>query len=276
VSAPDPKDAARRKFAAGPQPHTTVLDLIESQATDPPMVVRGLVEALRPAAQGDARIAELGFGSGWLLDALADAYPACRLHGLDMSPAMAGAAAAATHGGPHGGPQAGRIMVGDIERLPFRDAAFDAITTNWTLYFMRDIDAALDGIRRCLRSGGVFVAATVAPDNMIEFEEMSQAAQREALARDPTPDIGARFDLANGGDYVRRHFDAVEVLEWTGELVLTSPEQALLLWPNYGPQLAGDDDTRARAAFERIARDRFARDGAIRMRRHSGAFAGRR
>jgi SAM-dependent methyltransferase len=262
----DPKEAARKKFEAGPAPHVDVLDLIERCATDPPMVVRGLVEALRPAAGGP--IIELGFGSGWLLDAVAEAYPSCELHGLDMSAAMARAAADASHGA--------RVVVGDMERLPYADAAFDGIATCWTLYFMRDIDAALEEMRRCLRPGGVFVAATVAADNMWEFEEMSQAAQREALGRDPAPDIGAGFDLGNGGAYVGRHFAGVELVEWRGELVVESVDDVLALWPNYGPQLEGEDGARARTAFERIARQRFEAERVLRMRRHSGAFVGRK
>ena len=70
-----------------------------------------------------------------------------------------------------------------------------------------------------------------------------------------------------------RNFARVELREWRGEMVLPDAETALLLWPNYGPQLENPgEDAAARAAFERAVRATVPREGALRITRHDGAF----
>jgi SAM-dependent methyltransferase len=267
MGAIDPKDAAIRKFASAGGLEAS-LDVIMRCATDPPMAISTLLDALRPAAAAGARICELGFGSGWLLEEMLAAFRQTRIYGLDMSAAYAARARDLLD-------REVPIMLGDMERLPVCDGAFDAIVTCWTLYFMRDIDATLEEIRRCLRPGGTFVTATVAPDHMREFDELVGAAVRSALGRDADLDIGTRFDTETGASYVRRAFPDAELREWRGELVVQSVEPLLVLWPVYGPQIADPgDDGAARAEFERLAQRRINRDGLLRITRHDGAFVG--
>lgn len=259
----DPKQLAIDRFGSMTRPWTS-LDVITQHATDPPLVVASLLDALGPAAQPGAMICELGFGSGWLLDAMLPAFPDCRIAGLDLSPGMARHAYEAGDG-------RAVIMLGDMERLPFREASLDAIATCFTLYFMPDIDAAIAGMRRCLKPGGTFVAATAAADNMHEYEDLGAEAAR-AIGCTPPPDIGARFDLESGAEYVRRQFGAVETRDWRGEMVLRDLEPMLALWTPYGPELPGDDKRRAFDAFRDLAAARLQRDGEFRITRHSGAF----
>ncbi len=259
----DPKQIAMQRFGPMVGPWTS-LDVITQHATDPPLVVESLLDALRPAAQPGATICELGFGPGWLLDAMRGAFPDCRIAGLDLSPGMARAAYAA-------GERRTAIMLGDMERLPFREASLDAIVTCWTLYFMSDIDAAIEGTRRCLKPGGTFVAATVAADNMLEYEELGIEAAR-AIGRTPLPDIGKRFDLDNGAAYLGRHFDDVETRDWRGEMVIRDLEPLLQLWTPYGPELPADEKGRAFEVFRDLAAARLQRDGELRITRHSGSF----
>jgi SAM-dependent methyltransferase len=262
----DPRDLAVRRFGQE-SPLMSALDVITRAATDPPIVIASLLDALRPAAEAGGTIAELGFGSGWLLDAMMPAFPDARIVGLDLSRPMAQRALLASGG-------AVRVVLGDMERLPFAEASLAAIVTCWTLYFMRDIDAAIDGMRRCLRPGGIFVAATVAPDNMREYEVMGAAAARAAGA-DPAPDIGGRFDLVSGEGIVRGHLDDVEVLDWRGELVVRDIESMLALWDPYGPDVPPATHDRAFAAFRESAAAHLRSHGELRITRHSAAFVAR-
>jgi SAM-dependent methyltransferase len=165
------------------------------------------------------------------------------------------------------------IVRGDIERLPFADAVFDVIATCWTLYFMPDIDETLGEIKRCVRPGGRLIAATVAADNMHEYQSLIEDAVRDALHREPEPDMGGRFDLLTGCAYMQRHFADVALREWRGTMSLPDADAALTLWRGYGPQLADPrEDLAARAAFERLVRARIAREGVFTMTRHSGMF----
>jgi len=195
----DPKLQAQVKFP-DPQPLMNGIDVIGRCATDPPLIVAGLVEAVRECASEGSRVAELGFGSGWLLEALSEELPAIDLLGLDMSQALAGDAMDKYRGRID-------ILLGDMERMPIREALFDVIVTCWTLYFMRDIDAALAEFVRCLKPSGRLVVGASAPDHEIEAIGLVEAAVEAALGhKSDEPDVGRRFDLETGRSYLQRRF----------------------------------------------------------------------
>jgi SAM-dependent methyltransferase len=261
----DPRTQALTKFASS-APWAPQLDVITRYATDPPLAIANLVGAVEERVAPGARVCELGFGSGWLLEQLARRVPQARLHGLDMS-----AAALADARAKFGGSVA--LTRGDMERLPFRDNAFDVIATCWTLYFMNDIARVLSEIRRCTVPGGRVVAATVAPDHMREYDELVAESMRAALDRSPEPDVGLRFDLDSGAPYMQRAFEQVELREWRGTMDLPDVETALAIWHMYGPQLSDPgEDAAVRGEFASRVANRIARDGALRITRHDGAF----
>ncbi len=242
------------------------MDIVLQYATDPPIALRTLLDAIGEGLPPHPRICELGPGDGWLLEEMQREFPEGQLHALDMSASVvAGVRAKFGDGVP--------VARGDMERLPYRDEAFNVITTNWTLYFMDDIDAALEEIKRCVRPGGRVVAATVASDHLHEFDDLIAQAVRQALRREREPDIGERFNLENGETYMRRHFASVKLREWRGEMRLPDAETALALWRGYGPQLQDpDEDAAARRAFERLVRSVVARHGEFYITRHDGMF----
>jgi SAM-dependent methyltransferase len=261
----DPRSQALTKFASSAH-WAPQLDVITRYATDPPLAIETLVRAVEERWAPGARVCELGFGSGWLLEELARRLPHVALYGLEISEAALADAAAKF---------ASRVELirGDMERLPFADRAFDVIVTCWTLYFMNDIDTALAEIRRCIAPGGRLVAATVAPDHMREYDDLVAESMRALRGHSPEPDIGIRFDLETGATYMRRAFERVELREWRGSMDLPDVETALAIWHNYGPQLSDrEEDGAVRAEFAARAAARIARDGALRITRHDGAF----
>jgi ubiquinone/menaquinone biosynthesis C-methylase UbiE len=76
--------------------------------------------------------------------------------------------------------------VGDVQQLPWEDGAFDAALGVHTLYFWRDVGAALTEIRRALRPGGRlalgFVSADERPDPQRYPSDVYRFQTREALA----------------------------------------------------------------------------------------------
>ena len=236
------------------------------RSTDIPVIVDTLMDAVRPVARPGARIIELGFGHGEVLGEMRSRFPDCSFYGLDLSKrytAIArermGAAAVFT--------------LGDMERLPYSDASFDAVVTCWTLYFMNDLDAALREMRRVLRPGGIFVAATNARDHMHEYTELAATAVRDALGREMSPDIDVRFDVDTGGDAVRRCFPDTTLREWHGMLTLTTLAEVESLWPTYGDWSVSEADTPAVLdALRQHAAQILGRVGVVSFRRHGGAF----
>jgi ubiquinone/menaquinone biosynthesis C-methylase UbiE len=204
----DPKALAQQRFA-DPQPLVTSIDVIGRCATDPPLVTHGLLDAIAERAGVGARVLEVGFGSGWLLESMLEQRAEYGIHALDLSVAQTRRAA-----GLYPGIE---FAVGDMERLPFRDAAFDVIVTCWTLYFARDIDAALAEFTRCLSPGGRLIAAASVPDHEAEAVPLMTEAVHRALDRElHEPDVGARFDLDTGRAHVERYFSHVDLRLWPG------------------------------------------------------------
>jgi SAM-dependent methyltransferase len=267
VSARDPKAVAQERFA---EANVSTMDLIGQRATDVPHVVRGIVGAVRERAGPGARVVELGFGSGWLLEAMRAELPDVLLFGLEMSAGNA-RRARELYGDRVG------VLLGDMERLPFRDRAFAVIVTCWTLYFMRDIDATLEEIKRCLAPGGRLIAATSARDHEAEANLLVADAVRHALSRevsDEELDVGRRFDIESGNAFVRRHFPKVELRQWDGEMELSAAEVAAM-WKKWEPALLSKtEQDAARASFLRLLPERLGSDGTLTIRRREGAFIG--
>jgi ubiquinone/menaquinone biosynthesis C-methylase UbiE len=243
------------------------MDLIGQRSTDTPLVINTLVNAIAERTTPGGRVIELGFGSGWLLEELRGQLPDASLFALDLSPGNA------RHAHQQYSDRV-RVLIGDMERLPFRGDVFHVIVTCWTLYFMRDIDAALTEVARCLAPGGRIVIGASAASHEIECEELVMQATRIALGTaEPLPDIGRRFDLDSGRSRLRRHFANIELREWQGEMVLSTLDEVAMLWKKWEPvQLEQADQDAVRVEFLRLAGERIAKDGALRIRRRGGAF----
>lgn len=263
----DPKPVTQRHFRRA-EACLSSIEIIGRYATDVDAITRTLVEAIRPE-RAEARVCELGFGSGWLLEELAKEFPEAVLVGLDQSPGMT------AHVRELLGSKA-EIVRGDMEQLPFADASFDTVATCWTLYFMNDIDAALEEIKRTIRPGGKLVAATVAPDNEIELDELYHAATEAALGPREPVDVTDRFNLESGGAFLARHFDDVQVREWRGELRLPDVETLVAFWKGgWAKTLLGDQMPRVELEVARLAEEWLARDGELHVTRGGGLFVGR-
>ena len=116
--AEDLKALSERQFR-GADACLTAVDIIGRYATDVDAVTETLIESVRPERSG-ARICELGFGLGWLLEALEEEFHDVSLVGLDQSPGMA------AHVRELLGPKA-MLVQGDMDQLPFADGSFDTV-----------------------------------------------------------------------------------------------------------------------------------------------------
>lgn len=109
---------------------------------------RETVTRLRLGA--DARVLDVGCGTGALLHRLGHAYPRAQLFGLDPVPEMLAVARRRL-------PPLVALREGWAERLPYDDERFDAVVSCSMFHYIRDPLAALREIRRVLRPGGQFV-----------------------------------------------------------------------------------------------------------------------
>ena len=113
-----------------------------------------LIAALRPrpadtAPGRPARVLDAGCGTGGLLRALGTALPCLRLTGLEYDPQAADRAARKS---------GAAVAAGDVNRLPFADAAFDAaLAVDVLCHRGVEETRALAELRRVLAPGGTLL-----------------------------------------------------------------------------------------------------------------------
>lgn len=112
-------------------------------------------EVMRVAAGMPApRVLDLGCGTGALAACLLDAIPGCSLTGVDLSPRMVEVARTRLSG-------RAEVLLGDAERLPFHDAAFDVVVCNDSFHHYPDPERATFQAWRVLAAGGALVLGDV-------------------------------------------------------------------------------------------------------------------
>jgi demethylmenaquinone methyltransferase/2-methoxy-6-polyprenyl-1,4-benzoquinol methylase len=104
-----------------------------------------LVSRVPPSARA---VLDVAAGTGLVTRALAAAAPGRRVTALDQSEPMLRAAA-----GRAGGTRSSFVL-GQAERLPFDDAAFDALTVTYLLRYVDDPEAVVAELVRVVRPGG--------------------------------------------------------------------------------------------------------------------------
>jgi 2-polyprenyl-3-methyl-5-hydroxy-6-metoxy-1,4-benzoquinol methylase len=113
-------------------------------AGDAPERWRGRVEVIAQHKSGGSLL-DLGCSSGGFLQAMRS--PSWRLHGIEMSHAVAKRAESAT---------GAQVFVGDILDAPFGPASFDVITCFHVFEHLYEPQAVLRKIAEWLKPGGIF------------------------------------------------------------------------------------------------------------------------
>ena len=123
-----------------------------------------------------SKILDMGCGTGYWTQQLAERYPQARLTGLDIAPGML-EQARQRHG------ERIRWQPGDAAALPFGKQTFDLIFSNLAVQWCRDIGTVMDELYRVLTAGGQAHITTLLPGTL---EEVAFAWQRpEALLQTP-------------------------------------------------------------------------------------------
>lgn len=141
-------------------------------------VLGGIDDHLRyiPPITGNARILDLGCGSGAMTRLFAAQYPKAEVWGVDLREDYvkdAGERAAEL-------PNA-CFRTGDVYRIPFPDAHFDLVWSKYVMQFIRDPVAAMAECRRVTRPGGAVIHC--AYDGFMLLHEPSESSLQARLER---------------------------------------------------------------------------------------------
>lgn len=109
-------------------------------------------------------------------------------------------------------------MVFDCEKIPFKDNYFDAVIANHVLFYVYDINKALEEIRRVLNPLGVFYCSTYGSNHMKEINDIVQEFDsRIILSQTKLYDV---FGLENGLDILRPYFKNIKMKRYDDCLVV--------------------------------------------------------
>lgn len=226
------------------------------------------------ARTGPVAVLEVGVGTGRLWESNAERVPAA--WDLTLTDASAGMVEEAGRMLERTG-LSGRAAQVDASDLPFDDAAFDLVVANHMLYHVPDIARTVAELRRVLKPDGWLYAATNGAEHLaalrVPMRELAKLAPE--LQVDGT--VPLRFELENGGDFLRAAFAEVERIDRFDELLVTELEPLMAyLWSVvHLPEAAAPDLEERVRRWDVATRDRFAKvleTGPVRVGRAAGFF----
>jgi len=169
-------------------------------------LVRGWVLAHWPdGLAADARVLDLGCGTGAFLASVAERHPGLELTGLDLTRALLTEARRRV-------PSA-RLVEGDAEAPPFDDGTFDVVCALNVLHHLHDRQAHVAVLARLCRPRGTIFFCTFAADRSLAMRAadlwlkrrnpgwrgmVSTAEAERMLARDDRVSVRDRAELAAG------------------------------------------------------------------------------
>jgi SAM-dependent methyltransferase len=117
--------------------------------------------------------------------------------------------------------------VTDDEALPFRDGSLDLVVSGLGLQFVNDLPGTLIQIRRALKPDGLFMAALIGGDSLMELREAFGAAESE-VEGGVSPRVAPFADLRDLGALLQRAGFALPVTDIDRVTVRYSDPLALM------------------------------------------------
>jgi len=159
-----------------------------------------------------------------------------------------------------------RVIV-DAQAIPFAVASFDVVIANHILYHVPDRQGAISEIRRVLRPGGRFYAATNGAGHL---REIDQLIDRFASGPNLRSRRSIGFTLENGTEQLKHQFGRVTLHRFEDGLIVTEAAP-LIAYLRSGPLGASIADDRVGALTD-FVEDEVARTGSIRIGKATGLF----
>jgi ubiquinone/menaquinone biosynthesis C-methylase UbiE len=156
----------------------------------------------------------------------------------------------------------------DAQELPYPNDAFRLVIANHMLYHVPDQARTIAEVRRVLRPGGRFIAATNGQSHMQELSELVSAF--DPHVRTMSNAVVERFSLENGAQLLGQYFGDVRMLRYADALHVTAAAPLV----NYVLSMARAQTTDERWGdrFTAFVQQRLDRDGAIHITKSSGLF----
>lgn len=112
------------------------------------------------------RIADMGCGTGFIIEFLQRLYPDADHYAIDLAENMLQMLRTAN--------SSFRLINADVDQLPFREQAFDLITSNLTFQWCTELNVTLTEMHRVLSSNGWLFFTTLGPKTLDNAKQLSQ------------------------------------------------------------------------------------------------------
>lgn len=109
------------------------------------------------------RVLDIGCGSGWLTRKMAIKFPAAMVWALDLAPGMVQHVKETC-------PEVACSVLADMENLPFRNASFDLVYSNFAMQWLDNPEVYFRECYRLLPLGGHLVCSTLLPGTLAELQ----------------------------------------------------------------------------------------------------------
>src|SRR5258708_23356458 len=119
-------------------------------------------------------------------------------------------------------------IIADPEALPLREDSLDLVVSALALQFVNDLPGAFVQVRRALKPDGLFLAALIGGDSLIELRQAFAAAEAE-LDGGAAPRVAPFADLRDMGALLQRAGFALPLTDVDRVVVRYSTPLALLL-----------------------------------------------
>ncbi len=159
--------------------------------------------------------------------------------------------------------------VADAQSLPLAAESFDAVIANHMLYHLPDRQKAFSEIRRVLRPGGHFYAATNGLGHMRELDELLH--QLDPAIHIASHNFAEAFGLENGPAQLAHWFSKVKLCPYIDSLAVTdaAPLVAYLQSGALGALLTSEQ----LAQFTQMVNRELAQSGTIHIAKEAGLFS---
>ena len=155
-------------------------------------VAKRLVERMDVMAMKPVSILDVGSGTGFVSQLLAERFPKAKITALDLALNMLKQAKTKRSFKQRWNRQF-RYVNADVEMLPFADASIELIISGLTMQWCQDLPKVFKEFKRVLAPGGLLLFSSFGPDTLKEL--------RQSWAEvDDVPHVNAFADMHDVGD----------------------------------------------------------------------------
>lgn len=168
-------------------------------------VARRLVERTELVKMTPVRILDLGSGTGFISQLLAERYAKAKITAVDLALNMLKQARSKTTFKQRWNKKFNYVNA-EVENLPFADNSVDLIISGLTLQWCQDLETVFKEFRRVLAPGGLLLFSSFGPDTLKEL----RASWAEV---DELPHVNTFMDMHEVGDIMLRSGFADPVMD---------------------------------------------------------------